>query len=165
MIQTKGTELYVYDGATVTKVACVSAISEITETMSMRDRSTLCQEDPKEEPARSEWGDVSFTTRLTYDTSLLINIQRNKQEVELLIGFGDGKKQPYTDENGILRYTGSRTWVFLNGYFTSNGVAIEAQSVAQQNISFKINKRMDLQAVNQIPWSNGQPWSNGEYWR
>lgn len=163
MIRTKGTELYMMHNGKLEKIACVSAISVLSETMRLRGRSTLCIETPKSEPSFPEFSDVNFTVRLSSDISRMIDMQRNRDEVELIVGFGDSKDQP-TKLGQSVAISQNRTWVQLRGYFSGFTIPIE-MPIIQTSFTFHVLEQFNLTTKRLIPWSNDLPWSNGQYWR
>lgn len=164
MIRVQGTELYMLDGSQLSKVACVSSISGLSESMSMRGRATLCDDVNFEEPAFPEYSQVAFNTRLSYDSAKLLEMQRQRKKVILIVGLGDSKEQPFMS-GGELRMPGARSWIVVEGHYTSFGIGLAAGSVADTAISFNVTDTIDVIVKNLIPWSNGLTWSNGEYWR
>lgn len=164
MIRVKGTELYMYADSKLTKIACVSNIVGLQETMSMRGRATLCEDENYAYAGEPKYSRVTFTTRLTYDTHLLLEIQRSKKYVELFVGLGKGDAPYY--ENGQIRTPASRSWISLKGQFVDFGITVTPLGIVETPIVFNVSETMAVLPVGTSKtWSNGHKWSNGNFWR
>lgn len=164
MIPVTGTELYMYADSTLSKIACVSNISGLGEAMQMRGRATLCDDVNFDEPAFPEYGQVTFTARLSAPVANLLTVQRAKQEVKFFIGLGKGAQPFY--EAGAVRTPGSRSWVNFDGQFTGFATTLTPQGIAETQMTINVTSELAVLPIgNGKTWSNGNKWSNGNYWR
>lgn len=135
MIASKGTELYIKDQGVTKKVACVSNIDGLSENMQMRDRTTLCDASQQSEPSHPERGQLNFSTRLTYDSALLIDAQRAKRLVRIVVGLSDGTAaHPST----------SRSWIEFDGYIVGFSTNIQVGTVLPLSFSVQIQSDINI---------------------
>lgn len=146
MIRVKGTELFMIVDSKLSKVQCVSNISGLQENMSLRGRATLCDDVNFEEPAFPEFSEVSFTARLNYATALLLEIQRARKKVTLIVGLGDSKAQPTLAGSTITLPT-SRSWFTVDGMFSNFGITITPQGIVESPINFKVNSTLGVEVA------------------
>lgn len=131
-LRTQGTNVFAFDGTSITQLVCVTGIDLGSDSTSKIE--TTCLEEKKSKsyvPGLSDPGDGSLSIRLDPKNSShikLIQWAEDRKELEFFIGASDSIAPPTVTTNKVTLPTGRSFWSF-KGALTPAVPTFEADSI------------------------------------
>lgn len=168
MIRSKGTSVWVSDGADKYKLECVNRLSVIGDGWQTRDRTALGDVRPSTQMAgRPAYQGISLS--LPYDTDSferLYGWMNSQSEVQILIALSDANDIPVM-ASGNLVLSGNRSAIIARGLVLNCSTQISTNTAMMADVTIRpssVIRQFGNPGSQPRPWQGGITWQGGIHW-
>ena len=162
-MKANGTDIYVYYDNKVTKLGCVTSVTEVGTEYEVYDVSTLCDLAENKVQGHELRGQVQMVLKLE-DSTMLRTIQREKGIAHFAIGHSDDSTDAFID-SGQFTISQNRSWVRFDGFIVSITWDYEPDSRVMAGVTIQTTTETNLTEVVKVPFVDNVTFTGGIYWR